>query len=61
MRYVDIGGETFPEDALDIWIEEEDEEEDHDPALCNEWNGYRVEPHTNHEYVCPDWPHSINE
>lgn len=28
MRYVDIGGETFPEDALDIWIEEEDEEDE---------------------------------
>lgn len=27
MRYVEVCGETFPEDALDVWFEDEDDEE----------------------------------
>lgn len=33
MRYVDINGETFPEDALDIWIEDEDDDYDDESVI----------------------------
>lgn len=28
MRYVELYGETFPEDAFDMWVEDEDEDDD---------------------------------
>lgn len=27
MRYIEVNGETFPDDAFDVWDEDEDEEE----------------------------------
>ena len=30
MRYVEVLGETFPEDAFDIWDEDDDDDEDYE-------------------------------
>lgn len=31
---------------------------EHDPAICNEWHGYRVD-RRGVEYLCPDYPHEV--